>query len=582
MAGDDVGVLVARVVADTEQFRSEMLRVSNQLASNTAKMNSALAKVQESTGSLSKSLGVLTGSLGALGVSFSVGAIAAFALNAIRAADAVGEAAAAANIGAERYQRLQLVFAENGVEAEQFAVAMNKLNSGFGVFIQTGAGPAAKAIKDLGLEAAILSGRIGTQEQFIDAIADSLAKMSDRSRAAAIAVELLGREGAKLAPVLIQGSEALHQAEAAQSGVFSDDQVAKADALERAYRRVASTIGTTLKGAFVDLASALAGTTPEAVARRAEIASLQGQLSGTVPDLESRDSSLAEYSAKRVAMEKRLNELLADEYRALALKKSQLFDDQIQQQSERELAVAQRTAEEAAKVKARSPTYANLLFNTGDKELQELRDGALQEITVTAQKQQVMLSLEQQFQDDLAKERKKATGDLIDNLLAEVDAYKQAEDQKRELAVSTSAAIEYASEALMQASQGHSKKTFEIAKKLAIASTIVNTAQAIMKAYADLGPIGGTIAAVVIAATGLLQLQRIRSTQFESAGGSVSAGASISASSANPSPSSSTASTDLRNNAQKTLTVQFNGPIYGWDVIIGGNSRQAALLGVGG
>lgn len=598
---DDVGVLVARVVADTEQFRSDMFRVSNQMASNTAKMNASLAKLQASAGSVSKVFDGMTGALGKLGIAFSVGAIVQFGLNAIKTADAIGEAAAAANIGAERFQRLQLVFAENGVDAGEFAIAMNKLNVGLGNFIQTGAGPAAKAIKDLGLESAILSGKISTQEQFIDAVADALSKMGDRSRASAIAVELLGKGGAKLAPVMIQGADALHKAEAAQSGVFSDDQVAKADALERAYRRVATTISVTLQGAFVDLASAVAGSTPEDVARRAEIGQLQFRLKLLPP--EGQQNSVEQ--DRRVAIEQKLRPLLAAEYRAQALLKSQIFDDQVQQQAQREIATAQRVAEEAAKAGAkgqRSASYANLLFDNANKDLDQLRDNALQEVTVTAEKQQAMLSMEQQIQADINAAREATLQRDIERGLAGLNAERKFNQEKRDLAIDTSAAIEYAAESLMQLSQGHNKRLFELSKKLAIASTIVNTAQAIMKAYAELGPIGGSVAAVVLASTGLLQLQRIRSTQFDSGGGSVSAGPSVSASAGSPSSASSAASTDLRQHSQKVVNVYLQGDIFGWDdyatkmiipairdavdgqdvVIIGGNSRQAALLGAGG
>lgn len=594
---DDVGVLVARVVADTEQFRSEMLRVSNQLASNTAKMNSALAKVQESTGSLSKGFSALAGVLGQLGVAFSIGAIVNFAANAIKAADAVGEAAAAANIGAERFQRLQLVFAENGVGAEQFSVAMNKLNSGLGKFLQTGAGPAKDAIHDLGLESRILSGQISTQEQFIDAIADALAKMSDRSRASAIGVELLGREGAKLVPVLIQGADALHKAEAAQSGVFSAEQIAKADALRNAYQRLAATIKTELGGAFIDLASAMAGTTPKDVQRREDIASLQAQLAGTkqMPGL----AEGGDFATLRLAAEKKLNALIAEEYRALALRKSQIFDDQMAQQSERELETARRTSDELAKIKPRSAGYANTLFGAGDKELDSLKkiqEDGQKEIEL---RNTVNGSIEAGFMDMeriKREEIQKTTDVMIDNLLEELDAYDRAEQHKRDSAIDTSAAIQFASEALMQASQGHNKRMFEITKKVAIASAIVNTAQAVTKALAEVPFPANFAVAAAVAAAGLLQVQHIRSTQFESASGGASVGGGPAVSTT--STGSSAASSDLQQHKNQTLTVQFMGDVYGWDdyvqkmvvaglrdaidgkdvVIIGGNSRQAALL----
>lgn len=55
-------------------------------------------------------------------------------------------------------------------------------------------------------------------------------------------------------------------------------------------------------------------------------------------------------------------------------------------------------------------------------------------------------------------------------------------------------------------------------KEQAIANTIINTSVAIMQAYAQLGPIGGTIAAVLIGTLGALQLNAIRKTPLPAKG----------------------------------------------------------------
>lgn len=55
-------------------------------------------------------------------------------------------------------------------------------------------------------------------------------------------------------------------------------------------------------------------------------------------------------------------------------------------------------------------------------------------------------------------------------------------------------------------------------KEQAIANTIINTSVAIMQAYAQLGPIGGTIAAVLIGTLGALNLNTIRKTPLPAKG----------------------------------------------------------------
>jgi hypothetical protein len=80
--------------------------------------------------------------------------------------------------------------------------------------------------------------------------------------------------------------------------------------------------------------------------------------------------------------------------------------------------------------------------------------------------------------------------------------------------------------ALAQTMDKSSRDGFETAKALNIAQAVMSTAAGIMRAYSDLGPIAGTVAAVVIAATGAMQIAQIASTSFGGAATapSVSAG----------------------------------------------------------
>ncbi len=57
------------------------------------------------------------------------------------------------------------------------------------------------------------------------------------------------------------------------------------------------------------------------------------------------------------------------------------------------------------------------------------------------------------------------------------------------------------------------RQQFEAEKKAAIAAVAINTAVAIIQAYAQLGPIGGTIAGVLISALSLVQLNEIKKQQ---------------------------------------------------------------------
>lgn len=179
---------------------------------------------------------------------FSVRAITNFTVEAIRAADAVGEAANAAGFGAERFQRLQFVFGQNGVEANQFGVALRTLNTRLGQFITTGAGPAAEAIERLGLAGAVSSGQIKTAEQLFDAAAGAFGNIESSAERAAIAAKLFGDEmGAKMQSTLADGIEAINEAADAATGIFTDETVRKADRLGDAWDRIAAATGNYAK-----------------------------------------------------------------------------------------------------------------------------------------------------------------------------------------------------------------------------------------------------------------------------------------------------------------------------------------------
>jgi hypothetical protein len=79
--------------------------------------------------------------------------------------------------------------------------------------------------------------------------------------------------------------------------------------------------------------------------------------------------------------------------------------------------------------------------------------------------------------------------------------------------------------ALVQVMGEHSRKMFEIGKALAMAQAIANAAVAIVRCYAELGPIYGTIAAVGVAAATAVQLHRIQDTKFQGGSSGASSGA---------------------------------------------------------
>jgi hypothetical protein len=104
----------------------------------------------------------------------------------------------------------------------------------------------------------------------------------------------------------------------------------------------------------------------------------------------------------------------------------------------------------------------------------------------------------------------------ISNIDNEIEAEKKR-DGKSAASVAKIAAMEKKKEAAK-------KKAFEVDKKMKMASTIISTASAMMRAVAELGPIAGPVMATMIGAMGAAQLAIISGTSY--AGGSGGVGAS--------------------------------------------------------
>jgi hypothetical protein len=247
--------LLVTIEGSAELLRQELQKGGTSVQQFARDTDSKLGKVE----STFKRMGsTLRSTLAVFGVGFGATALVRFAGSAIDTADAIGEAARAAGFGAERFQRLQFVFGQNGVEAQEFEAAMRTLNTRLGQFVTTGAGPAAKAIEQLGLKQKIASGEISTSEQLFDAIVAALGNVDSASQRAALAAAFFSRElGAKMQDTLGRGTQSIEAAAAAVRGVFSDEASRRADEINDKYNELSKTIGVTLKSAIISVAGPL-------------------------------------------------------------------------------------------------------------------------------------------------------------------------------------------------------------------------------------------------------------------------------------------------------------------------------------
>ncbi|MFT3664637.1 phage tail tape measure protein [Piscinibacter sp.] len=157
-----------------------------------------------------------------LGIS-AVGVATAYMVKQqIDAADAAGKAAQAAGVSVDTYTALAYAAELSGVEAAGLSTALRELNKSL-----VSNDP---AFKQLGVSIRDSSGNLKASERVLAEVADRFSAMPDGPKKAALAIELFGKAGTDLIPLLNSGSAGIGRLteEAKRLGVVIDDETAKA------------------------------------------------------------------------------------------------------------------------------------------------------------------------------------------------------------------------------------------------------------------------------------------------------------------------------------------------------------------
>jgi len=256
---DEIGTLVARVVADNEQFRADMLKMTRTLESNTSKMNSALARLTSNFGGMRTIIRHATSVLGAFGLALSVRGLVNFGREALQAGDAIDKASKTAGVGAETIQQLRFAFAQlAGTTDREVDESLRRFNRRIGLAAQ-GQGEALKTTEQMSIALRTQAGAIRSTDDVLEESLRKLADIESDSIRAARASQLFGEDaGPRLAAALGEGIDAMEALRQATPGVISDANVRLSAELADEFDRMARTVGGSLKNAFIE-ATARAG-----------------------------------------------------------------------------------------------------------------------------------------------------------------------------------------------------------------------------------------------------------------------------------------------------------------------------------
>lgn len=164
-------------------------------------MHSARTTVESTMDRIGKATRAAGAVLGALGLAVGVGSLANFVKSAINAADETAKLAQRIGVTVPQIAGLQLAFSQSGVAAGALQTSMARLSTG--IF------QGNKAFVALNISTKNADGTLKNTRQILGEVADKFKDYEDGAGKTALAIQLFGRAGADLIPLLNGGSQAL-------------------------------------------------------------------------------------------------------------------------------------------------------------------------------------------------------------------------------------------------------------------------------------------------------------------------------------------------------------------------------------
>jgi len=188
--------ITLNVNAQTEAAAQQIQALFGQLAQGMEKVSGA-----------SSFLGEIAGQLAA---AFTVGAIVDFTEKAIESEAALDKLAQKTGLSVETLSALQATAEKSKVSFEELNVSLGMFSDKIFSALKTG-GDLAKIFRDLGVSLTDDYGKILPVNQILQQVMDKFKAMPDGPQKTYVAMELFGRSGRELIPILNQGAEGLRK-----------------------------------------------------------------------------------------------------------------------------------------------------------------------------------------------------------------------------------------------------------------------------------------------------------------------------------------------------------------------------------
>ena len=201
--------------------------------------------VQGGLGRMGQAARGVGGLMGALVPVGAVAGLAAMAKGSIDTADNLNDMSQRTGVAVESLSRFGQAAADSGSSIEGVAKGMGQLAKR----ITDPGSAASEALKGIGIATTDAQGKVRSLDSVMLDISDRFAKMPDGAEKSALAMQLFGKSGVELIPMLNEGRAALEQYQATISG----DMAKSADEFNDAL----NAIGRELSGPFNEAVTAL-------------------------------------------------------------------------------------------------------------------------------------------------------------------------------------------------------------------------------------------------------------------------------------------------------------------------------------
>lgn len=473
------------------------------------------------------------GKLGALAAVAGLGVgLAVLAADAMKFAESMVTVAARTGASIEEVQRWDFIAKMTGTSVEALADAVNKMQKSLVAADEDGK-KAADALESIGIGSRDLLA-LQPAEQF-QAIAEGLAQIQNPAERVATATDILGKAGAAAIPTLLEMAEKADEFAEGMNrigGTVSEDAVRAVESLGDQAAETKQALTNLTTEILAGLAPAFGALLTAATETIAGLRLLDGVGDNAMVNLDNK-ITLAEDNLKTmkatayasfggmnsatqaaIAEQENLIKSLRDQQAAMLglgeaganVAKQDTAIKQLMTLNEQELTASILSE---SNLRAQYADALNLQIETGELTHQERMAQIRLDATVA------MYKADDDFQEEMRSRASSLHVDMENVQSASLTKLQefQADSWRNQVAT--------VSGSLMQMTAGiaqHSKAAFEVNKYATMANVIVNTIQAVTKAWSDYGWPVGAIMGAAIAAAGAVQLNAVKSQSFNGGG----------------------------------------------------------------